>query len=63
MSKRETDKQYIERIGERFPCIVAHGKAMGSYAYYIAGQLTEAVHDNAPSNAIRKNEDGTWDTK
>ncbi len=60
MSKKETDKQYIARMGKKYPNIVEHGNTMGSYAYYIAIQLSLAEQDKAPANTTYKKEDGTW---
>ena len=42
--------------------IVAWGKLLGSYPYYIEMQVDEAIKDNAPANAIYKAQDGTWHT-
>ena len=43
--------------------IRAWGQYMGSYSYYIRDQIAIAKEDNAPGNAIYKNEDdGTWVT-
>lgn len=47
-----------------YPYIYAWGRLMGSFNYYIEGQMNDAKIDKAPSNAIYKNAQGwvTFDT-
>lgn len=45
-----------------YPWVRAYGRAMGSYPYYVNDQVAQARADNAPQNATRRNDDGTWST-
>lgn len=45
-----------------YKAIEAWGRMMGSFQYYIEGQVTKARADNAPEFAIYKHDDGTWHT-
>lgn len=47
-----TDYKYIR----------AWGKHLGSFNYYIDGEVLKARKDNAPQNAIYKNSKGNWQT-
>jgi hypothetical protein len=42
--------------------IVAWGRLLGSYSYYIADEVDRAAADNAPADAIYKNTEGKWQT-
>ena len=45
-----------------YPYIVAWGRYLGSFDYYIALQIELANEDGAPADAIYKKDDGTWAT-
>jgi hypothetical protein len=45
-----------------YPYIRRWGQLMGSYRYYIDGQVGQARADNAPTNATHRRQDGTWAT-
>lgn len=45
-----------------YPWIVAWGRMLGSYPYYIDQQVAQARHDGAPNTAIYKDSTGTWQT-
>jgi hypothetical protein len=46
-----------------YPFIQAWGARMGSFKYYIDGQVEEAKKDKAPATAIYKSHDtGKWRT-
>jgi hypothetical protein len=45
-----TDYKYIR----------AWGYMMGSFEYYVRGQVDKARRDNAPADAIYRDDDGTW---
>lgn len=42
--------------------IVAWGRMMQSFSYYINGEVAKAIKDNAPKTAIYRQDDGTWAT-
>jgi hypothetical protein len=54
------DKQRENRA--KYPFIVAWGNRLGSFQYYIDGEIERAIEDNAPERAIYKSGDGTWRT-
>lgn len=60
MATDKTDKQVINRLSKRFPCIVKWGQHIGSYDYYIANQLLKAEKDNAPKTAYTHWDDAGW---
>ena len=41
--------------------IRAWGKLLGSFPYYIEGEVAKAEKENAPETAIFRREDGTWE--
>jgi hypothetical protein len=45
-----------------YPYIWAWGRRLGSFRYFIEDQVEQARADNAPQNAIDRNQDGTWST-
>lgn len=49
-------------VMDKYSYIVKWGKYMQSFEYYIINQCYTAQTDNAPTNAIFKNDDGTWST-
>lgn len=49
-----------DRLFKKYPYIVAWGQLLGSYGYYIEKQCRTAEKDNAPSDSIFRNDDGTW---
>lgn len=49
-------------MAKDYPYIWAWGKSIGSFDYYIQGQIELAEADNAPQNAIFKRSDDTWAT-
>ncbi len=55
MKKPETN------LWDQYKYIVAWGKMLGSYAYYIEDQIRNAIAENAPYTAIY-NRDGRWIT-
>jgi len=44
----------------KYPCIALWGGVMGSYPYYIREQMHIAELDNAPADAIYKQDSGEW---
>lgn len=42
--------------------IRAWGAWMGSYPYFVRETILQAARENAPQNAIYRNQDGTWRT-
>lgn len=45
-----------------YPYIRAWGVSSSSMDYYIERQVSKAREDNAPKNAIYKDDDGRWHT-
>ncbi len=45
-----------------YVCIVAWGRRMGSFNYYITAEQKRAAEEGAPITAIYRNNDGTWST-
>jgi hypothetical protein len=54
------DKQKENRA--KYPFIVAWGYRLGSFQYYIDGEIEKAIEDNAPERAIYKSGSGEWRT-
>lgn len=51
----------MSKVKEDYPLIRAWGyRIMGSYKYYVEMQLARARENNAPQDAVYRNEDGTW---
>lgn len=51
----------MPKAKEDYPLIRVWGYLiMGSYEYYVEMQLARARKDNAPQDAVYRNEDGTW---
>jgi hypothetical protein len=50
-------------VATDYPYIRAWGRMMGSYRYYVEGQLQLARQEKAPQNATYRGEEGwhTWD--
>lgn len=44
------------------PAIIIWGHFLGSFKYYIDGQIEQAQRDGAPRDAIYRRQDGTWAT-
>jgi uncharacterized membrane protein len=42
--------------------IKAWGRMMGSYDYYITGEVEKARQENAPPTAVYKSHEGVWRT-
>lgn len=61
MLEINTNGRTIEELREAYPFIQAWGEYMGSFPYYIEDQLYLAHHDDAPADALSRNNDGTWD--
>tara|TARA_R110002020_G_scaffold52296_5_gene147131 strand:+ start:160 stop:414 length:255 start_codon:yes stop_codon:yes gene_type:complete len=49
-----------KKLYSKYPYIYGWGRMMGSQGWYIKNQLLLAKEDNAPSDAIYRNDDGTW---
>jgi len=62
------EREEIARLREKYKHIVAWGRFMGSYDYYIESQPLKAERDNAPEDAIYKEQEidvllkGEWVT-
>jgi hypothetical protein len=54
------DKQRENR--SKYPFICAWGARLGSFQYYIDGEVARAIEDNAPERATYKSGDGNWRT-
>jgi hypothetical protein len=46
----------------KYPFICAWGARLGSFMYYVDGEIDRAIKDKAPERAIYKSGDGTWRT-
>jgi hypothetical protein len=46
----------------KYPYIVACGNRLGSFQYYIDGEIDRAIEDKAPERAIYKSGSGEWRT-
>ena len=42
--------------------IRAWWKMLGSFSYFVKGEVEQARRDNAPQNAVYRNADGRWVT-
>ena len=53
-----------EDLLEKYPYIVAHGKMLGSKAYFLVDECNRAEEDNAPTDVVawkeNKNGDREW---
>jgi hypothetical protein len=54
------DKQRENRA--KYPFICAWGARLGSFQYYIDGEVARAIEDGASDRAIYKSGDGKWRT-
>ena len=50
--------EVIKELRRRYQYIVAWGRLMGSYDYYVNSQVLQAYHSNAPERAVYSNEEG-----
>jgi hypothetical protein len=56
----KTDKQRENR--KKYPFICAWGARLGSFQYYIDGEIERAMFDRASTRAIYKDNNGKWHT-
>jgi hypothetical protein len=54
------NQQIINRA--RYPFICAWGARLGSFMYYIDGEVARAIEDGAPDRATYKSGNGEWRT-
>lgn len=48
---------------DKYPFVYAWGRFLGSFSYYIMGQIKRAIEENAPKTAIYKDEvNDVWKT-
>jgi hypothetical protein len=57
-----TQRKLLMEARKQYPYIVKWGELMASYPYYIIDQVRAARSDAAPTNAVSRNQDGTWFT-
>jgi hypothetical protein len=55
------EREEIARLRKKYRHIVAWGRFMGSYSYYVEAELLRAEKDNAPKDAMYK-KDHVWVT-
>jgi hypothetical protein len=56
------DYSHFWKLVEQYPYVYAWGMAMGSYRYYIEGEIEKAIKEKAPKNAIYRRAEGVWET-